>query len=74
MKHFIVFALFASLSSSVVTHDHSGQIPLDYVKYPYQAVYPGINEGELQVDDGVVAHIYSQFLSSYCGLYFLWHQ
>ena len=26
-------------------HDHDTQMPLDYVKFPYQAVYPGDNEG-----------------------------
>lgn len=27
-------------------HDHDMQMPLDYVKFPYQAVYyPGDNEG-----------------------------
>lgn len=26
-------------------HDHADQMPLGYVKYPYQAVYPGDNEG-----------------------------
>ncbi|TFK51189.1 agmatinase [Heliocybe sulcata] len=25
-------------------HDHAPQMPLDYVKYPYQAVYPGDND------------------------------
>ncbi len=53
MKRFIPFALFISLSTSVVAHDHSNQMPLDYVKYPYQAVYPGVNEGNVpwQADD-----------------------
>jgi len=75
MKRFIPFVLFTSLSTSVVAHDHSNQMPLDYVKYPYQAVYPGVNEGNVhQADDGLVAHLYSQFLSSDCELYFLWHQ
>ena len=75
MKRFILFALFTSLSTSVVAHDHSNQMPLDYVKYPYQAVYPGINEGNVpQVDDGLVAHLYSQLWNSDCGFCFLWHQ
>lgn len=26
-------------------HDHADQMPLNYVKYPYQAIYPGDNEG-----------------------------
>lgn len=26
-------------------HDHGLQMPMDYVRYPYQAVYPGDNEG-----------------------------
>lgn len=26
-------------------HDHPLQMPLDYVKFPFQAVYPGDNEG-----------------------------
>jgi agmatinase len=29
-------------------NDQAGQMPLDYVKYPYQAVYPGDNEGMLR--------------------------
>lgn len=32
--------------ATVLAHDHAEQMPLDYVKYPYQAVYPGINEGK----------------------------
>jgi len=75
MQCFIPFVLFTFLTTSVVAHDHSDQMPLDYVKYPYQAVYPGVNEGNVpQADDGLVAHLYSQFLSSDCGLCFLWHQ
>jgi agmatinase len=38
----------AVLVATVVAHgghDHADQIPLDYVKYPYQAIYPGDNEG-----------------------------
>ena len=37
----------AALVATVLTHDHNDhdQMPLDYVKYPYQAVYPGDNEG-----------------------------
>ena len=47
---------FLSLSVAVIAtftaviahdkHEHDTQMPLDYVKYPYQAVYyPGDNEG-----------------------------
>jgi len=44
MKCLILFALFASPSTLVVAHDYSNQMPLDYVKYPYQASYRGLNE------------------------------
>lgn len=42
------FTLLATLVSVVVAHeghDHDMQMPLDYVKFPYQAAYPGDNEG-----------------------------
>lgn len=51
MKGFLVIPLvtltlaFAGLAHE---HDHADQMPLNYVKYPYQAVYyPGDNDGEL---------------------------
>lgn len=34
----------AVLVATAFAHDHAGQMPLDYVKYPYQAAYPGDNE------------------------------
>ncbi|KIK83436.1 hypothetical protein PAXRUDRAFT_35474 [Paxillus rubicundulus Ve08.2h10] len=46
----LVFALIGSAHDD----DHSGQIPLGYVKYPYQAVYPGDNE---VTDDSIFSGI-----------------
>lgn len=47
---FVTCAALLSMNPAVahVSHDHSivNQIPLGYVKYPYQATYPGDNEGE----------------------------
>ncbi|KAI0326907.1 agmatinase [Cubamyces sp. BRFM 1775] len=44
----VAFTLLSSLVAAVVAHDdheHDMQMPLDYVKYPYQAVYyPGDND------------------------------
>lgn len=43
-----LFAL-ASLATCVIAHDghdHDMQMPLDYVRFPYQAVYPGDDEGK----------------------------
>ncbi|KZP31570.1 agmatinase [Athelia psychrophila] len=45
---FVTCAALLSINPAVahVSHDHSivNQIPLGYVKYPYQATYPGDNE------------------------------
>lgn len=35
-----------TLVSAHDDHDHGLQMPLDYVKFPYQAVYPGDDEGK----------------------------
>lgn len=45
-----LFAL-VSLVACVIAHDdhdhdHDTQMPLDYVRFPYQAAYPGDNEGK----------------------------
>lgn len=48
MKQFSTVVVCALLAASVLAHDghdHADQMPLGYVKYPYQAVYPGDNEG-----------------------------
>ncbi|KAI5995653.1 arginase family-domain-containing protein [Pisolithus albus] len=37
-------ALALTLVVSAHEHDHENQIPFNYVKYPYQATYPGDNE------------------------------
>jgi agmatinase len=43
------FATLFTLAFAVVSFAHDGhheeQIPMNYVKYPYQATYPGDNEG-----------------------------
>jgi agmatinase len=43
------FATLFALAFAVVSFAHDGhheeQIPMNYVKYPYQATYPGDNEG-----------------------------
>lgn len=46
---FVACAVLLSISVGAhVAHDHdlTDQIPLGYVKYPYQATYPGDNEGD----------------------------
>lgn len=46
---FVICAALLSVPVAThVGHDHdvAGQIPLGYVKYPYQATYPGDNEGK----------------------------
>lgn len=43
-----LFAL-VSLAACVIAHDdheYDTQMPLDYVRFPYQAVYPGDDEGK----------------------------
>lgn len=46
----LLSVLVAALSAhAVVAHDdhqHGEQMPIGYFKYPYQAVYPGDNEGK----------------------------
>ena len=39
----IFLAIFAIAHEG---HDHDAQMPLDYVRFPYQAKYPGDNEGD----------------------------
>ncbi|KAI0755334.1 agmatinase [Daedaleopsis nitida] len=39
-----LFAFTAIVVSAHDEHDHDMQMPLDYVKFPYQAVYPGDND------------------------------
>ena len=41
----IVCAILAVTASAHDSHEHVDQMPMNYVKYPYQAVYPGDNEG-----------------------------
>lgn len=41
----VVYAVLVATAFAHSGHnDHADQMPLDYVKYPYQAVYPGDNE------------------------------
>jgi agmatinase len=40
-----LFALVIAAVGLAHDHYHEEQIPLNYVKYPYQAVYPGDDEG-----------------------------
>ncbi|KAI0669145.1 agmatinase [Trametes maxima] len=47
MQFNLAFAFIASILGVAVAHeghDHGLQMPLDFVKYPYQAMYPGDNE------------------------------
>jgi hypothetical protein len=37
----------AVLVAGVFAHDHTDQMPFDYIKYPYPVVYPGIDEGTI---------------------------
>ncbi|THH12585.1 hypothetical protein EW146_g7557 [Bondarzewia mesenterica] len=41
-----ILTLYFSLVSTTHDHHHENQMPLDYVRFPYQAVYPGDNDGE----------------------------
>jgi agmatinase len=43
----IVYGVLVATVFAHGSHDHADQMPLDYVKYPYQAIYPGDNEGTL---------------------------
>jgi agmatinase len=48
--HFVTAIVCVVLAATVLAHDHHAydhvdQMPLNYVKYPYQAIYPGDNEG-----------------------------
>jgi hypothetical protein len=46
MKFLLSIIYFIFLLASATGHDHNEpQMPLDYVKFPYQAVYPGDGEG-----------------------------
>lgn len=48
MQRFLSGVVCAVIMATVLAHDgheHLDQMPLDYVKYPYQAMYPGDNEG-----------------------------
>lgn len=51
MKSLCVFlyALLFSVYSGATSHDHYDglQMPVGYVRYPYQAMYPGDGEGIL---------------------------
>ena len=37
--------LLQLLLQVALAHEHDNQIPFDYVKFPYQATYPGDGEG-----------------------------
>lgn len=48
MKALTCLVLFTSIVTHVCAHDghdHDTQMPLDYVRFPFQAVYPGDDEG-----------------------------
>ena len=50
MKNQIVILLLAIISPSFAhDHDHNDQMPLDYVRFPYQALYPGDNDGKVYI-------------------------
>ncbi|TFY62018.1 hypothetical protein EVJ58_g4135 [Rhodofomes roseus] len=47
MQSFTRLFALVSLAACVIAHedhDHDTQLPLDYVRFPYQAAYPGDNE------------------------------
>lgn len=44
----LAFLTSASLVDSHDGHDHDIQMPMDYVRFPFQATYPGDNEGDLR--------------------------
>lgn len=53
-------------------HDHDMQMPLDYVKFPYQAAYyPGDNDGMYIVFYFAQVDLRKGFRSD-CGLDLLW--
>ena len=43
----VLLVVPAALVAAHDGHDHDLQMPLDYVRYPYQAIYPGDDEGLL---------------------------
>ncbi|KAG0698194.1 arginase family-domain-containing protein [Suillus ampliporus] len=43
-QHVTLFALVFAAVGLAHDHHHEDQIPMNYVKYPYQAVYPGDDE------------------------------
>ena len=52
MQTFARLLALVSLAACVIAHDdhdHDTQMPLDYVRFPYQAVYPGDNEGKREL-------------------------
>jgi len=48
LQYTTLFALVFAVVSSAHDGHHEDQIPMNYVKYPYQAKYPGDNEGMQQ--------------------------
>ena len=51
-------------------HQHGEQMPLGYVKYPYQAMYPGDNEGRRH---HIPYHDSQLNVHSHRRLHLLWH-
>ena len=56
MKLLIQFINLCFLAGLVIAHEghDDPQMPLDYVRYPYQARYPGDNDGDLRSAPSVV--------------------
>ncbi len=50
MKLAAYFTTLLTLVVVTISHEHDEhdmQMPLDYVRFPYQAAYPGDNEGHI---------------------------
>lgn len=75
MKLISAITVFVALQFGLVTghdgHDHGDQMPLDYVKYPLEPLYRGLN------GEGVTYHLVCRFFLtgffSYRRLYLLWY-
>lgn len=78
MKLSISSTVFLALTVGVVAHgdhdhDHDHnllQMPLDYVKYPFQAVYPGDDEGDFSICYIYVRRPLTSTTFSHGGLHF----
>ena len=60
--------LVLSLGTSCVGHDghDKDQMPLDYVRFPYQAAYPGDDSGQYRALFAGVIHVHARRFLTHC--------